>query len=728
MLTNFTRKVASATLILSMLAMTAAAQNSIRSYTQIYSENLKGGSALFGNTSMHIIDNNAVNLVKMNQISDPNNGQGGVGFTQYGNDNQNMQFARIDNSTPGIYNATSADLILPAGSNTIKFARLYWGGRILASAITTTSDTLRKVKIRKGNSGNYFDITAPATNVDLFNVTTTERIYQAYVDVTAFINNNGAGTYTIANVPATPGSVGGGGRYAGWSLVVAYENPTLNFNSIRIYDGYSQIFNSGAGPVTQSVTLTGLNVPNNPLAADEAIMQMMAWEGDGNLGATGTNPAGDYIKVNNVAVSNAANPVTNFWNGTISKNGAFVTTKNPNYSNQMGIDIDEINVGTGYNIQPNATSVQIQFGTEADQYFPSVFTFNIRMKEPLVSLDKTVVDASGNGYVEANEELTYTLSGENQGPGAAYNAVIVDSLPLNVTYVPNSLEVIQAPGITTGPKTDANDTDEAFVGVAPNGRVYVKFFIGEGATNAAGGTLPAGSAGAFILKLKVKAGAIPGSVINTARITASSQAGDNFTDDGTAIIGAAGGPVPVKLYSFTANKVNNNAIVKWATEIEINSDFFEIQRSEDGLKFSARGSVNAQGNSTNRNAYSFTDVLNTNSPIVYYRLKMVDKDGQYAYSKIVAIKMNGTLNADEFSVFPNPFITDIKAIITSSSDAIATIRILSTDGKEMLNRKVNVQKGDNVIVLNDFGSMSRGMYVMEVITGTEKFVKKIVKK
>lgn len=728
MLTNFTRKVASATLILSMLAMTAAAQNSIRSYTQIYSENLKGGSALFGNTSMHIIDNNAVNLVKMNQISDPNNGQGGVGFTQYGNDNQNMQFARIDNSTPGIYNATSADLILPAGSNTIKFARLYWGGRILASAITTTSDTLRKVKIRKGNSGNYFDITAPATNVDLFNVTTTERIYQAYVDVTAFINNNGAGTYTIANVPATPGSVGGGGRYAGWSLVVAYENPTLNFNSIRIYDGYSQIFNSGAGPVTQSVTLTGLNVPNNPLAADEAIMQMMAWEGDGNLGATGTNPAGDYIKVNNVAVSNAANPVTNFWNGTISKNGAFVTTKNPNYSNQMGIDIDEINVGTGYNIQPNATSVQIQFGTEADQYFPSVFTFNIRMKEPLVSLDKTVVDASGNGYVEANEELTYTLSGENQGPGAAYNAVIVDSLPLNVTYVPNSLEVIQAPGITTGPKTDANDTDEAFVGVAPNGRVYVKFFIGEGATNAAGGTLPAGSAGAFILKLKVKAGAIPGSVINTARITASSQAGDNFTDDGTAIIGAAGGPVPVKLYSFTANKVNNNAIVKWATEIEINSDFFEIQRSEDGLKFSARGSVNAQGNSTNRNAYSFTDVLNTNSPIVYYRLKMVDKDGQYAYSKIVAIKMNGTLNADEFSVFPNPFITDIKAIITSSSDAIATIRILSTDGKEMLNRKVNVQKGDNVIVLNDFGSMSRGMYVMEVTTGTEKFVKKIVKK
>ena len=93
---------------------------------------------MFGNTSMHIIDNNAVNLVKMNENSNPNNGQGGLGFTQYGNDNQNMQFVKIDNSTTGIYNASSSDLILPAGVNTIKFARLYWGGRILASAMTTT--------------------------------------------------------------------------------------------------------------------------------------------------------------------------------------------------------------------------------------------------------------------------------------------------------------------------------------------------------------------------------------------------------------------------------------------------------------------------------------------------------------------------------------------------------------------------------------------------------------
>ena len=184
--------------------------------------------------------------------------------------------------------------------------------------------------------------------------------------------------------------------------------------------------------------------------------------------------------------------------------------------------------------------------------------------------------------------------------------MIVDSLPLNVTYVAGSLEVVNAAGVTAGFQTDAADTDAAFFGTAPNGRKYVKFFIGNGATGTTGGILPAGTDGDFSLRFKVKAGAIPGTIINTARLVVNSQAGDNFTDDGTAVIGEAGGPVPVKLLSFTANKTGNNTLVKWTTEIEINSDYFEVQRSEDGLNFINRGKVYGQGNSTVRNNYSYS--------------------------------------------------------------------------------------------------------------------------
>ena len=470
-----------------------------------------------------------------------------------------------------------------------------------------------------------------------------------------------------------------------------------------------------------------MNVPSTPLLANEAVMGTMAWEGDANLGASTSNPAGDFIKINNTTVSNAVNPSTNFWNGSISKNGTNVTTKNPNYSNQMGIDIDEVNVGTGYNIAPNATSVTVQFGTEADMYFPSIFTFSIRVKDPTVTLTKTVVDANANSYVESQEELTYTLSGSNQGVGSAYNTIIVDTLPSNVTYVPNTLEVVNAPGVVAGMKSDAADADQAFKGTAGT-KNFVKFFIGNGATGTVGGELPTGTAGNYSVRFKVKADVIPGTIINTARIYGNSVVGDLFTDDGTAVIGEAGAPTPVKFTSFTATLLTNgSSLVKWVTQSELNNDRFEIERSDDGVHFATRGKVTGNGSTTLAHTYDFNDVLNTTSAIVYYRLRIIDNDGKYTFSKIVAIKINGSLSVEKFNVFPNPFITDIKIALTSQTDVIATFRIISFDGKELVRRNIQVQQGDNIVVMKDFGTLPKGNYILEVTTANDKFIRKIVK-
>lgn len=677
---------------------------------------------MFGNTIMHIVDNNVVNLTKMNETGNASNGDGGIGFSQYGNDNENMRYVDID-GVSATANSSSADLVLPSGTNTIKFARLYWGGRINNSVVNSSPDTLRKVKIRKG-TGTYFSAITPATNVVSVAITNTEKVYQSFIDITSYVNSNGAGTYTIADIPLSVGSVSDGGRFGGWSIVIAYENPTQKYNSVRIYDGYSQVYNSGSA-TTLSVTLTGLNVPNNPLLANEAVMSTMAWEGDASLGGSKANPQGDFLKINNVAASNAVNPVANFWNGTISKNGAFVTTKNPNYNNQMGIDIDEMNVGTGFNIQPNATTLSVQFGTEADQYFPSVFTFSILMKDPLVTLDKAVADANNNTFVDSEEELTYTLSGTNSGSGVAYNTFIVDTLPSNVTYVANSLVVVNAPGVTAGSKTDAADADQAFK-ASTGGKHYVKFFIGTGATGTAGGQLPTGAAGNYAVKFKVTAEAIPGSIINTARIYSNSQAGDLFTDDGTALIGAAGGPLPVKMTSFTAALAGSNTLLKWTTESEISNDRFEIERSDDGVHFTTRGKVKGNGSTSMVHQYDFTDPLNSAAGIAYYRLRVIDIDGKFSFSKVIALRLNGGMSVEKFSVYPNPFVTDIKVALSIQADVTAGFRIISYDGKEMLSRKIAVQKGDNIVVLKDFGVLPKGNYILEVTTGTDKFIKKIM--
>src|SRR5690606_2298844 len=161
----------------------------------------------------------------------------------------------------------------------------------------------------------------------------------------------------------------------------------------------------------------------------DAKMGVVAWEGDANLD-------GDFLKINGKTFSNSTNPKDNPWNGTITDNGAHVTTKNPSYTNQMGLDIDLFDVGAGYEIIPNASSVTLQFGTEADQYYPGIFTFSIKMKEPTVTIEKKVTDANSNHLTEVGEVRTYTLKGQNTGMGNANDMFLPDTLPNTVTYKP----------------------------------------------------------------------------------------------------------------------------------------------------------------------------------------------------------------------------------------------------------------------------------------------------
>lgn len=851
----------------------------IKPYSLIYTDNIKGSSTIFGNTIMHIVDNSNPNTTKMNESGNAANGQGGLGYSQYGNDGENMQYTDVDanivtplintgdnwnystassqpaswpnvtlaggpgpsplgygptgsvgtsltdfrtyyftkavnittanfnnytltlklddgavvyvngteiarvnmpGGTPsyttdassniepeatttltipagapfvngsntiqvevhtsannesgtddlffdlnltGNYttaNSSSADFTLPAGTNTIKFARLYWGGRIDNSVITAAPDTLRKVKIRKG-SGAYSTVFTAAANVDTYAPTSSDKVYQSFVDITSFFHTSGTQTYTVADIPLTTGSITGGGHFGGWSIVVAYENATLPYKSVRIYDGYAQVGSSA----TQSITLNGLDVPNNALTNADALFSTMAWEGDANLFGTAGNPAGDFLKINGNTFSNAMNPASNMWNGSITKNGANVSTKNPNYSNQMGIDIDEADIGVGYGITPGATSVTILFGTEQDQYFPSLLNFSITMKEPTIVLDKTVLALSGSTIlVTPNELLTYTISGINNGPGAAYNSVITDTLPTNVVYSAGTLQIVTSPGIPSGIQTDANDGDYAFKGTN-GGKNYVKFFIGTGATSSTGGIIAANET--YIVKFKVNATANPGLIVNTARINAASSVGVPYVDDGTATIGFAGGPQPVKMTYFNGSlQPNGSVLLKWETSSEINSDKFEIERSEDGVSFTKRGTVKATGTTTQRQQYQFTDVLNTASKIFYYRLKTIDFGGKYDNSKTIAIRLSGS-KIENYIVYPNPFVSDIKMSVSSDKVEDVTFRIITIDGKIAVARNVTIEKGENIVVLKDLGQLQKGSYILEMVTPTSKVAKKILK-
>jgi uncharacterized repeat protein (TIGR01451 family) len=629
----------------------------------------------------------------------------------------NMKLEGVENTN----NSSSADLVLPPGTNTIKFARLYWGGRILNSAIQANDLNLRTVRIRKGTSGQYFKGITSVSQVDKSTIDNSSKAYQSYIDITSFIAQNGAGTYTVADIAGSIGS-SSGGNYAGWSIVVVYENSNSNYNSVRVYDGFLQVYNNG-NATSQSITLTGLNAPSNQLLPSEAYMSVMAWEGDATLAGSAGNPSGDYILLNNDTLSNAVNPKNNIWNGTISDNGSFVTTKNPDFKNQMGIDIDKLDVGNY--IAPNATSLTIKFGTEADQYFPSAFAFTMKMKDPVLTLDKTVTDAvAPMGALNPNEQLTYVISGTNNGTGVAYNVIVTDTLPASVTYIPGTLEVISSPGITAGIKTDNSGDDIASV-FNSGGYQIVTFNLGTGATSANGGQLQPGES--YSVRFKVTGPAIPVPVVNTARITANSQAGDIFTDDGTAIIAPSSG-LAVKISRFNVVKSAGNAIVSWSTSSEVNNDHFEIERSEDGISFVKVGTVAGRGTSNVENNYQFIDALSAvRGSIVYYRLRSVETTGKATYSQMVALRLNGSISMSNFAVYPNPFTSNIKMMLNSTKESNVSLRIVSVSGQVMISRNVTVQAGQNIVVMNDLNTLNKGIYMLEIISEDGKITQTVIK-
>ena len=108
--------------------------------------------------------------------------------------------------------------------------------------------------------------------------------------------------------------------------------------------------------------------------------------------------------------------------------------------------------------------------------------------------------------------------------------------------------------------------------------------------------------------------------------------------------------LPLTLTSFSANKQGNGVALRWETALEINTDHFEIEKAYDGINFTKLKDVTAAGNSSAIKQYQFEDnEINTNYS--YYRLKMVDIDGSYAYSNTIKIAAKNSLG---ITVGPNP--------------------------------------------------------------------------
>lgn len=117
------------------------------------------------------------------------------------------------------------------------------------------------------------------------------------------------------------------------------------------------------------------------------------------------------------------------------------------------------------------------------------------------------------------------------------------------------------------------------------------------------------------------------------------------------------GVLPIEVMTFRAEKVNNqDALLTWATASEQNSAAFEIERSTDARNYREVGKMAAAGHSHDYLSYSFTDkdLQIADNQTFYYRLKLIDIDGAYAYSEVRRLVFSAESQALAVTIFPNP--------------------------------------------------------------------------
>ena len=166
-------------------------------------------------------------------------------------------------------------------------------------------------------------------------------------------------------------------------------------------------------------------------------------------------------------------------------------------------------------------------------------------------------------------------------------------------------------------------------------------------------------------------------VVSTSTLSFSEKIITSGAETATAL--------PVELISFEGVAENNEVLLTWETASEVNNDYFDVQRSRDGVEFQSIGRVNGNGNSNAIIKYDFVD-KNPYAGFNYYRLKQVDYDGTATDHQVIQVNNDDLKKNLDLVIYPNP-----------STGRELHLRITSSDSFTPISIQVNGLKGERYL-------------------------------
>ena len=386
-------------------AVAAAPAAADRAFTPRFSQNVPAGDITIAANTLMTCPEAALNC----------SGARAGTVTGAALNNNAYAMERVDvDGDPVTASSSRATLSLPPGAQVL-FAGLYYGART-----TAANAALRGTVLLAPPGAGYQTLSAAVDES-----AGIAGAYQGFVDVTSQVTAAGAGVYTVAGVESATGV----DRYAGWALVVAYRDDTEPPRNLSVFDGLQSV---GAGDPPLSIPVSGFETPET--GAVRTRVGVVAYEGD-------RGASGDRARLNGRLLSDAANPETNFFNSSISRDGITVGGRDPGYENQLGFDAI-VTQADGY-LANGDMSATIELLTTLEQYLPGMVSLATELSptflEQLPALE--IVDSS-DGKAGVGDELETAIEVISDDPEPVSEVELVESFddPVAVEELPRGCD------------------------------------------------------------------------------------------------------------------------------------------------------------------------------------------------------------------------------------------------------------------------------------------------
>ncbi|MEO1259202.1 MAG: T9SS type A sorting domain-containing protein [Bacteroidota bacterium] len=176
--------------------------------------------------------------------------------------------------------------------------------------------------------------------------------------------------------------------------------------------------------------------------------------------------------------------------------------------------------------------------------------------------------------------------------------------------------------------------------------------------------------------------------------------------------------LPLELIYFNVSDLNNSIRLDWTSTREVNFSGYELQRSTDGISFKKIAWINGNGNIDSANNYDFTDIQLEVGVRYYYRLKMLDLDGSFAYSPVRSATLNTSFITP--SILPNPTNGHCDIYFNSTAEGSSKLTISDMIGRTVLEKDIPVVKGENTVEIN-MAPLSDGIYILQLINSNKPY-------